>query len=252
MSKVPQFKIDGVNSLKSMNIFNQVIQSKKPLALSIGRSNFTLSNYDAIWIKGKDSTGLSHIMDLILFELLYQHSDSEMLFSVLSLNFKDVVEVKDVNHCAYYVSKDSEADNYMKSLANEVKRRKTLMESKRVKSIDDYNRIVNESERLPYHITFIDGRFSFFYKQPLFKRYINSLIECRNVGVHLVIKTNTQDNEYEVLKRLNLMTISLQMFGQCKVEGVESQSVQPYIVMRPDTKLNAINQLDTLNKGVKA
>ena len=42
------------------------------------------------------------------------------------------------------------------------------------------------------------------------------------------------------------------MFGQCKVEGVESQSVQPYIVMRPDTKLNAINQLDTLNKGVKA
>ena len=213
--EVPNIRAEGV-SLRGIIESEEWRKSKHPLTFAVGKDISgtpvvaDLADMRHLLIAGTTGSGKSVMTNTLIMSLLYRNSPSDMRLIIVDPKRVEMAVYKNVPHLLTPIINDTgKALSAMKWAAGEMDRRYTIMEEAGVKTINDYNVLMEEksksaskeskdekdekdtTEKMPYIVIVIDEMSDLMMQaskelEPLIVRIAQL---GRAAGMHLVLAT---------------------------------------------------------------
>ena len=210
--EVPNIRAEGV-SLRGLVESESWRSTKAPLTFAVGKNISgqpvlaDLADMRHLLIAGTTGSGKSVMTNTLIMSLLYRNSPSDMRLIIVDPKRVEMAVYKDIPHLLTPIINDtSTALSAMKWAATEMDRRYTIMEEQGVKTIVDYNRLMEEKSKnesraadgeeenngkMPYIVIVIDEMSDLMMQaskelEPLIVRIAQL---GRAAGMHLVLAT---------------------------------------------------------------
>ena len=211
--EVPNLRAEGV-SLRGLIESKDWREAKAPLTFAVGKDISgspvvaDLADMRHLLIAGTTGSGKSVMTNTLIMSLLYRNSPSDMRLIIVDPKRVEMAVYKDIPHLLTPIINDTtKALSAMKWAAGEMDRRYTIMEEQGVKTITDYNNLMeekskdskdsstegeeNENAKMPYIVIVIDEMSDLMMQaskelEPLIVRIAQL---GRAAGMHLVLAT---------------------------------------------------------------
>lgn len=211
--EVPNIRAEGV-SLRGLIESEEWRRTKAPLTFAVGKNISgkpvvaDLADMRHLLIAGTTGSGKSVMTNTLIMSLLYRNSPSDMRLIIVDPKRVEMAVYKDIPHLLTPIINDTAtALSAMKWAAGEMDRRYTVMEEAGVKTIVDYNNLMEERSKkapknaaedgeeengkMPYIVIVIDEMSDLMMQaskelEPLIVRIAQL---GRAAGMHLVLAT---------------------------------------------------------------
>ena len=207
--EVPNIRAEGV-SLRGLIESEEWRKTKAPLTFAVGKNISgkpvvaDLADMRHLLIAGTTGSGKSVMTNTLIMSLLYRNSPSDMRLIIVDPKRVEMAVYKNIPHLLTPIINDTtKALSAMKWAAGEMDRRYTVMEEAGVKTIVDYNDVMEEksksgskdedgsAEKMPYIVIVIDEMSDLMMQagkelEPLIVRIAQL---GRAAGMHLVLAT---------------------------------------------------------------
>ncbi len=211
--EVPNIRAEGV-SLRGLIESEEWRHTKAPLTFAVGKNISgkpvvaDLADMRHLLIAGTTGSGKSVMTNTLIMSLLYRNAPSDMRLIIVDPKRVEMAVYKDIPHLLTPIINDtSKALSAMKWAAGEMDRRYTVMEEAGVKTIVDYNNLMEEKSKdgsknktengeeengkMPYIVIVIDEMSDLMMQaskelEPLIVRIAQL---GRAAGMHLVLAT---------------------------------------------------------------
>lgn len=211
--EVPNIHAEGV-SLRGLIESEEWRRTKAPLTFAVGKNISgkpvlaDLADMRHLLIAGTTGSGKSVMTNTLIMSLLYRNAPSDMRLIIVDPKRVEMAVYKDIPHLLTPIINDtSKALSAMKWAAGEMDRRYTVMEEAGVKTITDYNDLMEEKSKkeakegvkeneeengkMPYIVIVIDEMSDLMMQaskelEPLIVRIAQL---GRAAGMHLVLAT---------------------------------------------------------------
>ena len=196
--------IEVPNNTRETVYFRQILESpeylwqKSKLKIPLGKDIFGASVVSAIdkmphlLVAGATGSGKSVAINSIILALLYNAQPSEVKMVLVDPKMLELSLYNDIPHLLTpVVTQPKRAAETLRALVAEMQRRYRQLADKGSKSIDSYNKVVTEAERLPYIVVIIDELADLMMTvQREVEDSIMRLAQmARAAGIHLIVAT---------------------------------------------------------------
>lgn len=196
--------IEVPNNTRETVYFRQILESpeyfahKSKLKIPLGKDIFGASVVSAIdkmphlLVAGATGSGKSVAINSIILALLYNAQPSELKLVLVDPKMLELSLYNDIPHLLTpVVTQPKRAAETLRALVAEMERRYRQLADKGSKSIDSYNKVVPEAERLPYIVVIIDELADLMMTvQREVEDSIMRLAQmARAAGIHLIVAT---------------------------------------------------------------
>lgn len=151
--EVPNIRAEGV-SLRGLIDSESWRRTKNPLTFAVGKDISgkpvvaDLADMRHLLIAGTTGSGKSVMTNTLIMSLLYKNSPSDMRLIIVDPKRVEMAVYKDIPHLLTPIINDTtKALSAMKWAAGEMDRRYSIMEEQGVKTINDYNKLMEEKSR---------------------------------------------------------------------------------------------------------
>ena len=151
--EVPNIRAEGV-SLRGLIESEEWRHTKAPLTFAVGKNISgspvvaDLADMRHLLIAGTTGSGKSVMTNTLIMSLLYRNSPSDMRLIIVDPKRVEMAVYKDIPHLLTPIINDTvKALSAMKWAAGEMDRRYTIMEEAGVKTIVDYNNLMEERSK---------------------------------------------------------------------------------------------------------
>lgn len=185
-------------SLKEI-ISSEIFQrSHSLLTLALGKDIFgnpvvtDLVKMPHLLVAGATGSGKSVSINAMIMSLLYKATPDEVKMLMVDPKLLELSAYSDIPHLmSPVITSPKEASDALKKVVFEMERRYRLLAEKGARNIENYNRQVSESERLPYIVVFIDELADLMFTAPSdVENAIARLAQmARASGIHLILAT---------------------------------------------------------------
>lgn len=185
-------------SLKEI-ISSEIFQrSHSMLTLALGKDIFgnpvvtDLVKMPHLLVAGATGSGKSVSINAMIMSLLYKATPDEVKMLMVDPKLLELSAYSDIPHLmSPVITSPKEASDALKKVVFEMERRYRLLAEKGARNIENYNRQVSESERLPYIVVFIDELADLMFTAPSdVENAIARLAQmARASGIHLILAT---------------------------------------------------------------
>ncbi len=173
-------------------------ESKKRLPLALGKDVTggpvvaDLSAMPHLLVAGATGTGKSVGLNAMILSILYKTTPAEVRFLMIDPKRLELSVFEGIPHLLAPVVTDAkEAAARLRWIVGKMDERYRLFQSRQVRNIEGYNKVVEPAERLPYWIVIIDELADLMMISA--GDVQNSLVRlaqlARAIGIHLVIAT---------------------------------------------------------------
>ena len=196
--------IEVPNNTRETVYFRQIIESpeyfahKSKLKIPLGKDIFGASVVSAIdkmphlLVAGATGSGKSVAINSIILALLYNAQPNDLKLVLVDPKMLELSLYNDIPHLLTpVVTQPKRAAETLRALVAEMERRYRQLADKGSKSIDSYNKVVPEAERLPYIVVIIDELADLMMTvQREVEDSIMRLAQmARAAGIHLIVAT---------------------------------------------------------------
>ncbi|MDA8214278.1 MAG: DNA translocase FtsK [Nitrospiraceae bacterium] len=185
-------------SLKEM-LSSEIFQrGPSLLTLALGKDIFgnpvvtDLAKMPHLLVAGATGSGKSVSINAMIMSLLYKATPDEVKMLMVDPKLLELSAYSDIPHLmSPVITSPKEASDALKKVVYEMERRYRLLAEKGARNIENYNRQVSESERLPYIVVFIDELADLMFTAPSdVENAIARLAQmARASGIHLILAT---------------------------------------------------------------
>jgi S-DNA-T family DNA segregation ATPase FtsK/SpoIIIE len=185
-------------SLKEIISSDVFRRSSSLLTLALGKDIFgnpvvtDLAKMPHLLVAGATGSGKSVSINAMIMSLLYKATPAEVKMLMVDPKLLELSAYSDIPHLmSPVITSPKEASNALKKVVFEMERRYRLLAEKGTRNIENYNRQVSESERLPYIVVFIDELADLMFTAPGdVENAIARLAQmARASGIHLILAT---------------------------------------------------------------
>lgn len=173
-------------------------KSNSFLALALGKDIFgnpvvtDLTKMPHLLVAGATGSGKSIFINSLILSILYKANPSDVKMLMVDPKLLELSAYSDIPHLiAPVITNPKEASEALKKLIFEMERRYRLLAERGARNIDNFNKNVQPSERLPYIIVFIDELADLMFTAPAdVENAITRLAQmARASGIHLILAT---------------------------------------------------------------
>ncbi len=173
-------------------------KSSSYLTLALGKDIFgnpvitDLAKMPHLLVAGTTGSGKSVFMNSIIISLLYKTTPDEVKMLMVDPKLLELSAYSEIPHLiAPVITNPKEASDALKKIVFEMERRYRLLAEKGARNIENYNRQMPVSERLPYIVVFIDELADLMLTAPAdVENAITRLAQmARASGIHLILAT---------------------------------------------------------------
>lgn len=173
-------------------------KSNSFLALALGKDIFgnpvvtDLTKMPHLLVAGATGSGKSIFINSLILSILYKADPSDVKMLMVDPKLLELSAYSDIPHLiAPVITNPKEASEALKKLIFEMERRYRLLAERGARNIDNFNKNVEPSERLPYIIVFIDELADLMFTAPAdVENAITRLAQmARASGIHLILAT---------------------------------------------------------------
>lgn len=180
-------------------ISSEIFQrSPSLLTLALGKDIFgnpvvtDLAKMPHLLVAGATGSGKSVSINAMIMSLLYKAAPDEVKMLMVDPKLLELSAYSDIPHLmSPVITSPKEASDALKKVVFEMERRYRLLAEKGARNIENYNRQVSQSERLPYIVVFIDELADLMFTAPAdVENAIARLAQmARASGIHLILAT---------------------------------------------------------------
>lgn len=172
--------------------------SHSKLTLALGKDIFgspvvaDLSKMPHLLVAGATGSGKSVSINSMVLSILYKSRPDEVKMLMIDPKLLELSSYENIPHLiSPVITAPKEAQEALKKMVFEMERRYRLLAERGVRSIDSFNRIVSDEERLPYIVIFIDELADLMFASASeVEDSIARLAQmARASGIHLILAT---------------------------------------------------------------
>ena len=185
-------------SLKDI-ISSEVFQkSSSLLTLALGKDIFgnpvvtDLARMPHLLVAGATGSGKSVSINAMITSMLYKATPNEVKMLMIDPKLLELSSYSDIPHLiSPVITSPKDASDALKKMVLEMERRYRLLAEQGTRNIENFNRQVAPSERLPYIVVFIDELADLMFTAPAdVENAIARLAQmARASGIHLILAT---------------------------------------------------------------
>ncbi|MCX7913420.1 MAG: DNA translocase FtsK [Thermodesulfovibrionales bacterium] len=173
-------------------------KSNSLLTLALGKDIFgnpvvtDLTRMPHLLVAGATGSGKSIFINTLILSILYKASPSDVKMLLVDPKLLELSAYADIPHLiAPVITNPKEASVALQKMVLEMERRYKLLADRGAKSIENFNRELDPSERLPYIVVFIDELADLMFTAPAdVENAITRLAQmARASGIHLILAT---------------------------------------------------------------
>lgn len=185
-------------SMKELLETTHFLKDSSPLSIVIGKDVIgrplicDLRDMPHLLIAGATGSGKSVCINVILASLLYKADPNQLRIAMVDPKRVELSIYADLPHlCVPVISDVRWVVKFLKWLCREMDTRYKMLSDLSTRNIEEYNKTVEEYERLPYVVVIIDELADLMMTAPSdVESYICRLAQmARAVGIHLVVAT---------------------------------------------------------------
>lgn len=185
-------------SMKELLETTNFIKDTSPLSIVVGKDVIgrplicDLRDMPHLLIAGATGSGKSVCINVILASLLYKADPNQVRIAMVDPKRVELSIYADLPHlCVPVISDVRWVVKFLKWLCREMDTRYKMLSDLSTRNIEEYNKTVEEYERLPYVVVIIDELADLMMTAPSdVESYICRLAQmARAVGIHLVVAT---------------------------------------------------------------
>jgi DNA segregation ATPase FtsK/SpoIIIE, S-DNA-T family len=173
-------------------------KSSSLLTLALGKDIFgnpvvtDLARMPHLLVAGATGSGKSVSINAMITSMLYKASPSEVKMLMIDPKLLELSAYSDIPHLiSPVITSPKDASDALKKMVLEMERRYRLLAEQGTRNIENFNRQVSPSERLPYIVVFIDELADLMFTAPAdVENAIARLAQmARASGIHLILAT---------------------------------------------------------------
>ncbi len=173
-------------------------KSNSFLALALGKDIFgnpvvtDLTKMPHLLVAGATGSGKSIFINSLILSILYKADPSDVKMLMVDPKLLELSAYSDIPHLiAPVITNPKEASTALQKMVFEMERRYRLLAERGARNIDNFNKNVEPSERLPYIVIFIDELADLMFTAPAdVENAITRLAQmARASGIHLILAT---------------------------------------------------------------
>ncbi len=173
-------------------------KSNSFLALALGKDIFgnpvvtDLTKMPHLLVAGSTGSGKSIFINSLILSILYRADPSDVKMLMVDPKLLELSAYSDIPHLiAPVITNPKEAAAALQKMVFEMERRYRLLAERGARNIDNFNKNVEPSERLPYIVIFIDELADLMFTAPAdVENAITRLAQmARASGIHLILAT---------------------------------------------------------------
>lgn len=185
-------------TLKEIIASDTFQQSPSLLSLALGKDIFgtpivtDLAKMPHLLVAGATGSGKSVSINSMIMSLLYKASPDQVKMLMIDPKLLELSSYSDIPHLlSPVITSPKEASDALKKMVIEMERRYRLIAEKGARNIESYNKNVDEEDRLPYIVVFIDELADLMFTAPNdVENAIARLAQmARASGIHLILAT---------------------------------------------------------------
>ena len=185
-------------ALKEIIASEEFQKSSSLLTLALGKDIFgspvvtDLARMPHLLVAGATGSGKSVSINAMITSILYKASPGEVRMLMIDPKLLELSAYSDIPHLiSPVITSPKEASDALKKMVLEMERRYRLLALQGTRNIENYNRQVGPSERLPYIVVFIDELADLMFTAPAdVENAIARLAQmARASGIHLILAT---------------------------------------------------------------
>jgi len=196
--------IEVPNNSREIVFFRQILESpeylwhKSKLKIPLGKDIFgapvvsIIDKMPHLLVAGATGSGKSVTINSIILALLYNAQPNELKLVLIDPKMLELSLYNEIPHLLTpVVTQPKRAAETLRALVAEMERRYRLLAEKGSKNVDSYNKVVAETERLPYIVVIIDELADLMMTvQREVEDSIMRLAQmARAAGIHLIVAT---------------------------------------------------------------
>ncbi len=173
-------------------------KSRSLLTLALGKDIYgspvvaTLERMPHLLVAGRTGSGKSVLINSIVISILYKATPEQVKLMMIDPKLLELSRYDGIPHLvAPVITNPKEATSALKRMVLEMERRYRLIAEMGARNIENYNRLVPESERLPFIVVVIDELADLMFTAS--KEVENSIVRlaqmARASGIHLIVAT---------------------------------------------------------------
>lgn len=152
-----------------------------------------LKKVSGFLITGETGSGKSVYLNSIIISLLLKNSPEELQFLFMDPTKVEFSKYFNLSHNLLSSSKTDYIKVQLKTLCDELKKRKELFKKSSVKTIDDYNE--KNDKKLP-HMIYIINEIKQAFNSETFNNYMLTILEDGyKYGIHIILGTSSYLND---------------------------------------------------------
>ena len=173
-------------------------KSQSLLTLALGKDIFgnpvvmDLVRMPHLLVAGATGSGKSISINTMIMSILYKAAPHEVKMLMIDPKLLELSAYSDIPHLiAPVITNPKEASDALKKVVYEMERRYRILAERATRNIENYNKKVSPSERLPYIVVFIDELADLMFTAPSdVENTIARLAQmARASGIHLILAT---------------------------------------------------------------
>ncbi len=185
----------GLKEIISSEAFQK---SSSLLTLALGKDIFgnpvvsDLARMPHLLVAGATGSGKSVSINAMITSMLYKASPSEVKMLMIDPKLLELSAYSDIPHLiSPVITSPKDASDALKKMVLEMERRYRLLAEQGTRNIENFNRQVSPSARLPYIVVFIDELADLMFTAPAdVENAIARLAQmARASGIHLILAT---------------------------------------------------------------
>ncbi|MCE5312201.1 MAG: DNA translocase FtsK [Nitrospiraceae bacterium] len=185
-------------TLKEIIASDSFQRSPSLLSLALGKDIFgtpivtDLAKMPHLLVAGATGSGKSVSINSMIMSLLYKASPDQVKMLMIDPKLLELSSYSDIPHLiSPVITSPKEASDALKKMVIEMERRYRLIAEKGARNIESYNKNVEEEDRLPYIVVFIDELADLMFTAPNdVENAIARLAQmARASGIHLILAT---------------------------------------------------------------
>lgn len=181
------------------------VKNKTELFITVGMTtqgplNFNISQLPHVLLGATTGAGKSRLLKSILCNLIENYSAKQLELVYLDNKGLECGAFKNVEHLIHRTTNIYDTVSYFNELEHEMMRRNRLIEAKNKTNIVDYNKVVQEADRIPFRFVVIDELFPFLtlpskQRNEAYSRLGLLLSMSRASGIHFLLSTQRCTSE---------------------------------------------------------
>ena len=202
------------------------VPTQNELFITVGMTpeaplNFNISQLPHVLLCGTTGSGKSRTLKAILCNLIENYSADQLELAYLDNKGTECGAFKNVEHMVHRTNNIYDTVRYLDELAFEMMRRNRLIESKNKTNIIDYNKVVADSDKIPYRFVVVDELFPFLTltskdKNEAYSKLALLLSMSRAAGIHFLLATQRVTSD--VLPSMITANCPVQLGLRCRNE----------------------------------